>query len=519
MFSRVLIANRGEIAVRIIRTCRELGISPVAVYSEADTVSLHVRLADEAVCIGPAPSTESYLNIEAIIAAAIRTKVEAIHPGYGFLAENADFARATVAAGLTFIGPTAEAMDIMGSKTSARRAAMEAGVTIVPGTVEPLSSFSEARNTAKKFGFPVMLKAAAGGGGKGMRLVRSSEELLSAFETAQAEAAAAFGDSSLYLEKAVEQPRHIEIQIFADTLGNVVHLGERECSIQRRHQKVIEECPSPINDPDLRRRMGEAAVKIAGAVNYTGAGTVEFLVADATREFYFLEMNTRLQVEHPVTELVTGFDLVREQFSVAAGHELSFKQEDIRWRGHAIECRIYAEDPQNNFFPSPGTITHLQEPSGPGIRIDSGVRLHSEVSIHYDPMIAKLAVWGRTRKEAVDRLRRALDEYEVAGITTTLPFFREIVRDDEFIAARLDTAFIDRFNERRAAAPHAQSQTADSDIALIAAALHYIKLSRRTSLQNVAQTSNRWKMLGRQALLNARRDIAQRTKTSSKRKR
>ena len=519
MFSKVLIANRGEIAIRIIRTCRELGISPVAVYSEADTVSLHVRLADEAVCIGPAPSTESYLNIEAIIAAAIRTDVEAIHPGYGFLAENADFARATVAAGLTLIGPTAEAMDIMGSKTSARRAAMEAGVTIVPGTVEPLSSFSEARDTAKKFGFPVMLKAAAGGGGKGMRLVRSSEELLSSFENAHAEAAAAFGDSSLYLEKAIEQPRHIEIQIFADTHGNVVHLGERECSIQRRHQKVIEECPSPINDPDLRRRKGEAAVKIARAVNYTGAGTVEFLVADATREFYFLEMNTRLQVEHPVTELVTGFDLVREQFSVAAGHELSFKQEDIRWRGHAIECRIYAEDPQNNFFPSPGTITHLQEPSGPGIRIDSGVRLHSEVSIHYDPMIAKLAVWGRTRKQAVDRLRRALDEYEVAGITTTLPFFREIVRDDEFIAARLDTAFIDRFNERRAAAPHAQSQTADSDIALIAAALHYIKLSRRTPLQNVAQTSNRWKMLGRQALLNARRDIAQRTKTSSKRKR
>jgi len=519
MFRKILIANRGEIAVRIIRTCRELGISPVAVYSEADTVSLHVRLADEAVCIGTAPSTESYLNIEAIVAAAVRTNSAAVHPGYGFLAENADFARAIVAAGLTFIGPTPEAMDIMGSKTSARRAAMEAGVTIVPGTVEPLLSFSEASDTAKKFGFPVMLKAAAGGGGKGMRLVRSSEELLPAFETAHAEAAAAFGDSSLYLEKAVERPRHIEIQIFADTHGNVVHLGERECSIQRRHQKVIEECPSPINDPDLRWRMGEAAVKLARAVNYTGAGTVEFLVADATRDFYFLEMNTRLQVEHPVTELVTGLDLVREQFSVAAGHELSFKQEDIRWRGHAIECRIYAEDPQNDFFPAPGIITHLQEPSGPGIRIDSGVRQHSEVSIHYDPMIAKLAVWGRTRNEAVDRLRRALDEYEVAGITTTLPFFREIVRDTEFIAGRLDTAFINRFNARRAAATPDQSQTADSDVALIAAALHYVKLSRRTSLQNVAHSSNRWKMSGRQALLNARQDLAQRTKISSKRKR
>src|SRR6266850_2116852 len=518
MFRKILIANRGEIAVRIIRTCRELGISPVAVYSEADTVALHVRLADEAVFIGPAPSTESYLNIEAIIAAAIRTRVEAIHPGYGFLAENADFARATVAEGLTFIGPTVEAMDIMGSKTSARRAAMEAGVTIVPGTVEPLSSFSEARDTAKKFGFPVMLKAAAGGGGKGMRLVRSSEELLSAFEAAHAEAAAAFGDSSLYLEKAVEQPRHIEIQIFADMHGNVVHLGERECSIQRRHQKVIEECPSPINDPDLRRRMGEAAVKIARAVNYTGAGTIEFLVADATREFYFLEMNTRLQVEHPVTELVTGFDLVREQFSVAAGHELSFKQEDIRWSGHAIECRIYAEDPQNNFFPSPGTITHLQEPSGPGIRIDSGVRLHSEVSIHYDSMISKLAVWGRSRSEAIDRLRRALDEYEVSGITTTLSFFRQIVRDEEFIAGRLDTGFIVNFNARRASSEQAKTATVDSDMALVAAALHYIKNQRRASVQVVAQSSNGWKLSGRSALVNTNQLISRRTKASSNRK-
>src|SRR6266404_7575665 len=313
-----------------------------------------------------------------------------------------------------------------------------------------------------------------------MRQVASEDELRSTFDTAQAEALSAFGKQEIYLEKVVEHPRHIEIQLFADQHGNVVHLGERECSIQRRHQKVIEECPSPINDPDLRRRMGEAAVKIARAVNYTGAGTVEFLVADATREFYFLEMNTRLQVEHPVTELVTGFDLVREQFSVAAGNKLSFAQKDVQWLGHAIECRIYAEDPENNFLPSPGKITYLKEPAGPGIRIDSGVGLRSEVSIHYDPMIAKLAVWGRTRKEAVDRLRRALDEYEVAGITTTLPFFREIVRDDEFIAARLDTAFINRFNARRAAATPDQSQTADSDVALIAAALHYVKLSRRT---------------------------------------
>src|SRR6267142_2588132 len=519
MLRKLLIANRGEIAIRIIRACRDLNISPVVVYSEADLDSLPVSMADEAVCVGPAASTQSYLNISAIVDAAIKTSAEAIHPGYGFLAENADFAEAVVAAGLIFIGPGAQAMRVMGSKISARQTAAAAGVPIVPGTIEPLKSFADVLQTAEHFGYPVMLKAAAGGGGKGMRLVHSVAELQSAFDTAQSESLAAFGDSSLYLEKAVERPRHIEIQIFADSRGNAVHLGERECSIQRRHQKVIEECPSPINDPNLRAAMGEAALKIARAVNYVGAGTMEFLVADATREFYFLEMNTRLQVEHPVTEMVTGFDLVREQFSVAAGNKLSFAQKDVQWLGHAIECRIYAEDPENTFLPSPGKITYLKEPAGPGIRIDSGVRLHSEVSIHYDPMIAKLAVWGRTRQEAVDRLRRAVDEFEVLGMATTLPFFREIVRDDEFIAARLDTAFIDRFNERRAAAPPAQLQTADSDIALIAAALHYIKLSRRTSVQNVPQTSNRWKMSGRQALLNARQDISQRTKTSSKRKR
>ncbi|MGH9908678.1 MAG: acetyl-CoA carboxylase biotin carboxylase subunit, partial [Pyrinomonadaceae bacterium] len=355
MFRKILIANRGEIAVRVIRSCRDLGISPVAVYSEADHTALHVRIADEAVCVGPSPSTQSYLNIEAIIAAAKKTKSEAIHPGYGFLAENPDFARAVVTAGLKFIGPGAEAMEIMGSKTSARRAAIDAGVPIVPGTVEPLGSLEEAQAAASQFGYPVMLKASAGGGGKGMRLVTAAEDLPSAFANAQSEAAASFGDDALYLEKAIEHPRHIEIQIFADTHGNVLHLGERECSIQRRHQKVIEECPSPINDSKLREQMGEAAVKLARAVNYTGAGTVEFLVADTTREFYFLEMNTRLQVEHPVTELTTGIDLVCEQILVAAGAPLSFKQEEVRWLGHAIECRVYAEDPDNNFFPSPGT--------------------------------------------------------------------------------------------------------------------------------------------------------------------
>ena len=449
MFKKILIANRGEIAVRIIRACRDLNISPVAVYSEPDATSVHVGLSDEAVCVGPAPSVECYLNIPAIIAAARETHAEAIHPGYGFLAENADFAEAVGNAGLSFIGPPADAMRTMGSKTTARRAAVEAGVPIVAGTVEPINSLAEAERLAEQFGYPVMLKASAGGGGKGMRLVNTAKELRSAFDNAKSEAASAFGDDSLYLEKVVDRPRHIEIQVFADTHGNVVHLGERECSIQRRHQKVIEECPSPINDPELRERMGEAAVRLARAVNYTGAGTVEFLVADATREFYFLEMNTRLQVEHPVTELVTGIDLVREQITVAAGAPLSITQEDVKWRGHAIECRVYAEDPENNFFPSPGRISYLHVPFGPGIRDDSGVEMNSEVLIYYDSLISKLAAWGRTRGEAIDRLRRALDEYEISGIKTTLPFFREIVRDDEFIAGRLDTGFISRFNERR----------------------------------------------------------------------
>jgi acetyl-CoA carboxylase, biotin carboxylase subunit len=497
MFRKALIANRGEIAVRIIRACHELGITAVAIYSEADVDSLHVRAADEALCVGPASSSQSYLNIEAIIAAAKSVNAEAIHPGYGFLAENAEFARAVTSAGLIFIGPSAEAMDLMGSKTSARRVAVESGVPIVPGTVDALGSFEEARKTAEEFGYPVMLKAAAGGGGKGMRLVTSSDELRSAFETAQTEAAAAFGDSALYLEKAVERPRHIEIQIFADTHGNVVHLGERECSIQRRHQKVIEECPSPIDDPDLRRRMGEAAVKIGQIVNYKGAGTVEFLLSDATREFYFLEMNTRLQVEHPVTELVTGFDLVREQFRVAAGEPLSFAQDDVRWVGHAIECRIYAEDPANNFFPSPGTITYLREPSGPGIRIDSGVANFSEVSIHYDPMIAKLAVWGRTRTEAIERLRRALDEYQVSGITTTLPFFRKVASDEEFVAGKLDTGFIARFNERRTVVDPSQEQV---DLAIVAAAIHFARYEQPVFAHTANQVAGgRWKMTGRAA--------------------
>ncbi|HEX8069073.1 MAG TPA: acetyl-CoA carboxylase biotin carboxylase subunit [Pyrinomonadaceae bacterium] len=506
MFRKILIANRGEIAVRIARACRELNVAPVAVYSEADAAALHVRLADEAYLLGPAPSVESYLRVDRIIEAALAAGADAVHPGYGFLAENAAFARAVADAGLVFIGPPPAAMELMGSKTNARRAAAAAGAPVVPGTTEALASLADAQATAAQLGYPVMLKAAAGGGGKGMRLVARAADLPSAFDTARSEAAAAFGDEAVYLEKAVERPRHIEIQVFADTHGNFVHLGERECSIQRRHQKVIEECPSPIGDPTLRARMGAAAVEIARAARYVGAGTVEFLVSDVTREFYFLEMNTRLQVEHPVTELVTGVDLVREQITVAAGAPLSFTQDEIDWRGHAIECRVYAEDPEQNFMPSPGRITSLRLPQGPGVRDDGGVYAGAEVSIYYDPMISKLAVWGRTRAEAIDRLRRALDEYAVGGIKTTLPFFRAVVRDAEFIAARLDTGFITRFNERRAAAQghatHAAAPESDQtarDLALIAAALAHAERTPAPDGVATTTTTSNWRVRGRAA--------------------
>ncbi|MFL6231076.1 MAG: acetyl/propionyl/methylcrotonyl-CoA carboxylase subunit alpha [Pyrinomonadaceae bacterium] len=514
MFRKILIANRGEIAVRVVRACRELNVSPVAVYSEADAAALHVRLSDEAYLIGAAPSAESYLRIERIVEVARQCGADAVHPGYGFLAENAAFARACAEAGIIFIGPPPDAMELMGSKTNARRAALKAGAPVVPGTTEPLQSVEEARETAARFGYPVMLKAAAGGGGKGMRLVAREDEIESAFDTARSEAQSAFGDSSVYLEKAVERPRHIEIQIFADAHGNCVHLGERECSIQRRHQKVIEECPSPINDASLRAAMGEAAVKVARAADYVGAGTVEFLVSDVTREFFFLEMNTRLQVEHPVTELVTGFDLVREQINVAAGAPLSFTQADVEWRGHAVECRVYAEDPENNFMPSPGRITFLRLPQGPGVRDDGGVYQGAEVSIYYDPMISKLAAWGRTRSEAVDRMRRALDEYEVGGIKTTLPFFREIVRDAEFIAGQLDTGFIPRFFARRNAARRdaetrgggdgadaadVATETAPRDLAIIAAALARGTSAPQASSGGGVQQQSAWKLTGRAA--------------------
>ena len=470
MFKKILIANRGEIACRVIRACREVGIATVAVYSDVDVDALHVRMADEAYNIGPAPSNESYLRRDKIIEVAKQSGAGAIHPGYGFLSENAEFVREVTNAGITFIGPPPEAMEGLGGKMSARKIAIAAGVPVVPGTTEPLTSFEEAKEIASSFGYPVMLKASAGGGGKGMRLVMDESELKSALENSQSEALASFGDDAVYVEKAIVRPRHIEIQVFSDAHGNHVHLGERECSIQRRHQKVIEEAPSPINDANLRAEMGAAAVKVAAAVNYVGAGTVEFLVSDLDRSFYFLEMNTRLQVEHPVTELVTGIDLVREQINVAWGEKLSFTQDDIVLNGHAIECRVYAEDPDNNFLPSPGKITRLRLPQGPGVRDDGGIYEGAEVSIFYDPMISKFAVYGRDRNEAIERMRRALQEYEVGGIKTTLPFFREVMNDAEFISGELDTGYIARFNERKAV--YEMDQTT-GDIALIAAAIGY----------------------------------------------
>jgi acetyl-CoA carboxylase biotin carboxylase subunit len=445
MFKRILIANRGEIAVRVMRACHEMGIISIGVYSEVDRAALHVMQADEAYFIGPAPASESYLNIERIIETAKLAKAEAIHPGYGFLSENPKFARACRDADIKFIGPPPESMEIMGSKTRARQQMEKAGVPFVPGTSRGLGSESEARQIAAQLGYPVMLKAAAGGGGKGMRLVSSPDDLASALEAARSEAQRAFGDSEVYIEKAILCPRHIEMQVLADEHGNTVYLGERDCSVQRRHQKVVEECPSPAVDEGMRRRMGEIAVKAAQACGYTNAGTIEFL-ADKAGNFYFLEMNTRLQVEHPVTEIVTGMDLVHLQIRIASGEKLPFRQQDVQLRGHAIECRIYAEDPENNYFPSPGRISGLTEPSGPGIRIDSGVYAGWNVPLDYDPLLAKLIGYGATRTEAIYKLRRALREYYIAGVKTNLQLFEQILFEPDFVAGEADTGLLGRMN-------------------------------------------------------------------------
>ncbi len=494
MFKKILIANRGEIAVRVIRACRDLGISPVAVYSEVDRASLHVRLADEAFLLGPAPSAESYLAIPKIIDAAKSCGAEAIHPGYGFLSENPRFAQACEDSGIAFIGPTAKSMTLMGSKTGARSILQNSHVPTVPGTFRPLESAAEALAEARRIGFPVMLKASAGGGGKGMRLVASEERVASDFEAASSEALNAFGDASVYLERCIVRPRHVEIQVLADRHGNAVYLGERECSLQRRHQKVVEECPSPVLDGDLRRRMGEAALRVVKAADYVNAGTVEFLM-DQEKNFYFLEMNTRLQVEHPVTEAVTGFDLVREQLLVAAGEKLRIRQEDVRLRGWAMECRVYAEDPDRNFFPSPGLITDLAEPHGPGVRVDSGVYRGWNVPLHYDPLLAKLVTFGVDRDHAIARMRRALQEYRIQGIKTNLGFFAGIFRDPEFLAGNLSTAFIEEFFKRQ---NERSAETATPvEAAVAVAALAYAKGIQGPTREAGDGIANAWKSSAR----------------------
>ena len=495
MFKKVLIANRGEIAVRLIRALREMNIASVAIFSAVDRGALHVQMADEAVAVGAAAASESYLVKEKILAAARQTGAEAIHPGYGFLSENAEFAKACGEAGIKFIGPDWRAIEQMGSKTAARRVAMAAGAPVVPGTEQGLSSLAEAQAAAAKIGYPVLLKAAAGGGGKGMRRVDHAGELASAMSSAASEAERAFGSGEVYLEKLIERPRHIEVQVLGDEHGKLIHLGERECSIQRRHQKVIEECPSPLvlARPELRKEIGEAALRIARAVNYSNAGTLEFL-ADQNGEFYFLEMNTRLQVEHPVTEWVTGIDLVRWQLRIAAGERLTLRQEEIRWLGSAVECRIYAEDPQNNFFPSPGRLAHYVEPGGPGVRVDGGVYAGWTVPLEYDPLLAKLAVWADSRAGAIDRMRRALAEYRILGIKTNLAMFAQLMNDGQWLAGDLDTGFLDRFM--------AGSQTAAPADDVAAAVVLAAKQAGRSFKPQASETPlSVWRAHGRQGLL------------------
>jgi len=497
MFGKVLVANRGEIAVRVIRALREMGIASVAVYSDVDRAALHVRMADEAVAIGPAASSESYLRGGKIVEAARATGAEAIHPGYGFLSENAEFAAACEAADVVFVGPPAKAIQAMGLKTEARRMAVAAGVPVVPGTQDPVANLGDARRIARAIGYPVMLKAAAGGGGKGMRRVYSEAELEAALRDATSEAERAFTSGAVYVEKLIEKPRHIEIQVLGDRMGHMVYLGERECSLQRRHQKVVEECPSPLVNqrPEMRKAMGEAAVRLALSAGYSNAGTVEFLV-DADNRFYFLEMNARLQVEHPVTELVTGLDLVHWQLRIAAGQPLTVRQEDVAWRGWAIECRICAEDPDNQFLPSPGKIHQLDRPAGPGVRIDSGVYAGWTVPLEYDPLLAKIIVWAETRDEAIARLRRVLAEYYVQGIKTNIGFFRGILEDGHFQRGELHTGLIDEFFARRKKRPPR------SDLAAVAALVSGIHRRRLSGTREVAQSNgSAWLQEGRSRLL------------------
>ncbi|MFN8523027.1 MAG: acetyl-CoA carboxylase biotin carboxylase subunit [Chloroflexota bacterium] len=494
MFRKLLIANRGEIAIRVARACRELGISSVGVYSDADRAAPHLQHVDEAVPLGGVTAAESYLRSDLLIGAARLTGAEAVHPGYGFVAENADFADACAGAGLTFVGPPPSAMRALGSKTAARATMQAAGVPVVPGTIEPVASAADALRVAAEIGFPLALKAVSGGGGKGMRAIERPEDLESGFEQASSEALASFGDASLYIERLVRRPRHVEIQILADTHGNVIHLGERECSIQRRHQKLVEESPSPVVDAALRERMGAVAVTAARTVGYTNAGTCEFLL-DQDGSFYFLEVNARLQVEHPVTEMVTGLDLVREQLAIAAGERLSLAQADVVQRGHAIECRVSAEDPLNRFFPAIGTVAAVREPNGPGVRLDGALVASMEVSLHYDPLLAKLIVWAPDRRAAIQRMRRALGEYLILGVATTIPFHRWLMEHPAFIAGDMDTGFIDRYWSADALDGDAGSL----DAAVMAVLAHHGARARPSIVEREAGNRSDWVALGRRA--------------------
>lgn len=493
-FTKILIANRGEIALRIMRTAREMGIKTVAVYSEADRGSLQVRYADEAVCIGPAPSAQSYLVIEKIIDAALRTGAQAIHPGYGFLSENASFARAVKAAGLVLIGPSPEAMDLMGNKLTAKAAAKAYNIPMVPGTDYAITDLKEAKKVAKEVGFPILIKAAAGGGGKGMRIVDDESQFEEMMNRAVGEAQSAFGDSAVFIERYVGSPRHIEVQVLGDQHGNIVYLFERECSVQRRHQKVVEEAPSSLLTPEMRKEMGECAVRVAKACNYIGAGTVEFLM-DEKLNFYFLEMNTRLQVEHPVTEMITGVDLVKEQILVAEGKALSFKQEDIKINGHAMEVRVYAEDPCNDFLPDIGKLIRYVRPQGPGVRVDDGFEEGMDIPIYYDPMIAKLITWGEDRNQSIQRMIRAIDEYVVVGCETTLRFGKFVMQHEAFVSGNFDTHFVKHFfTPEKLSSSLSEEETE-------AAGLFAYHLQNEASVQNestvnlnVKKGSSNWKL-------------------------
>ncbi len=496
MFNKVLIANRGEIAIRIIRACRELGIETVAVYSEVDRQALHVRYADEAYLLGPAPSRESYLRIDKIMEIARKSGADAIHPGYGFLAEREEFAQACEDAGIIFIGPRPSAIAAMGDKGVARATVVKAGVQVVPGT-EDVGNMRDADllAIAPKIGFPLLIKATAGGGGKGMREVRSIGEMPALLMSARREADSAFGDGNVYLEKLVEGARHIEFQILADGQGNVIHLGERDCSLQRRHQKLVEETPSPALDEELREKMGTVAVKAAQAVDYVNAGTIEFLL-DKEKNFYFLEMNTRLQVEHPITEMVTGVDIVAEQIRIARGRQLSYKQEDIKLTGAALECRINAEDPYNGFLPSTGRIVQSIMPTGPGVRLDTGVYPGFEITPYYDPMIAKMVVWGETRGQAILRMRRALEEYRIVGVRTNIPFHQSLMDSTRFLAGQYDTRFVE---ERFSMEELAENKEAFPEIAVILATLVAHQQTQRSAqiVRRGERDTSNWKWVGR----------------------